>query len=118
MGVRTRVTIAVVVLLSAVGGVSWLYLNETGGPRRPGDAVTLPQTGRPVVHTGRFRLMGGLVARPDRRCVYLKPLTDPQAYESPPVIAIRWPEGFEGRIARNGDFWVLNERGRVVGREG
>jgi hypothetical protein len=117
MGVRTKVTIAVVVLLSVVGGLTWLYVHEAGGPRRPGDSVELPQTG-PVVPTGRFQLIGGLAASMDRRCVYFQPMTDPQAYDNPPFIAVRWPEGFEGRIADNGDFVVLHSRGRVVAREG
>jgi len=118
MGVRTRVTIAVLVLLTAVGGLAWVYVHGAGGPRRPGDSVELPHTGRPAVHTGRVQLIGGLSSSPDRRCVYFQTLKDPQAYDNPPVIAVEWPEGFEGRIARNRDFWVLNARGRVVAREG
>jgi hypothetical protein len=117
MGVRTRVGIAVLVLLSVVG-VTLVYLHEGGGRRRPGDSVELPQTGRPVVPTGRFRLIGGLSSSLNKRCVYFQPLVDPQSFENPPVIAVKWPEGFEGRIAPNGDFWVLNARGRVVAREG
>lgn len=120
MGVRAKVAIAVVVLLAAAGGLTWLYVHEAGGARRPGDSVELPQTGRPVVPTVHFQLLGGLAASvPDRRCVYFQPLKeDLQSYDNPPFIALRWPEGFEGKIARNGDFWVLNDRGRVVGREG
>ena len=118
MGVRTRVTIAVLALLAVVGGLTWLYVHEAGAPYRPGDSVQLPQTGRPVVPAGRFQLIGGLSSSLDRRCVYFQPMTDPQANENPPVIAVRWPEGFEGRVADNGDFLVLNARGRVVAREG
>ena len=118
MGVRARVTIAVLVLLCAAGGLTWWYLHEAGGPRRPGDSVELPQTGRPVDPSTRLRLIGGLSSSLDRRCVYFQRMTDPQAYENPPVIAVRWPDGFEGRVADNGDFLVLNARGRVVAREG
>lgn len=118
MSVRTRVTIAVLVLLTVVGGLVWAHVHAAGRPGRPGDSVDLPHTGRPVVHTGRFQLTGGLSSTSDRRCVYFQPVKDPQAYDNPPVIGVRWPEGFEGRIARNGDFWVTNDRGRVVAREG
>lgn len=118
MSVRAKVLIAVLVLLVAVGGLTWLYVREAGGARHPGDSVELPQTGRPVVPSGRFQLIGGLAASLDRRCVYFQRLRDPQAYDNPPVIALRWPAGFEGKIARNGDFWVLDDRERVVAREG
>ena len=117
MSGRTKAMIAVLALVAAVAGGTWLSVREARGALGPGDSVELPQTGRPVLQSGYFPLIGGLSASRDRRCVYFQRAVDPQAYENPPLIAVEWPEGFEGKISGDGDFSVLNARGHVVARE-